>query len=204
MVFDDDAARGSAIPTPSEGMLTYNKDTDQLELYDGSAFGPVGSDSGLIHIETRTVTASASESFNNVFSATYDNYLIKIVGIVSAGTLFMRLRASGTDNTTASSYVFQRLIANNTTISGERGTDNFWNFCTFGTSTKNGASVNLYDPFLAQATAFDNTHSGSTNTAQAHLHTGNHNQTVSYDGFTVFPNTGNMTVRFSIYGYAKA
>jgi hypothetical protein len=35
-------------------MLTYNKDTDQLELYDGSAFGPVGSDAGLIHIKQKT------------------------------------------------------------------------------------------------------------------------------------------------------
>jgi hypothetical protein len=33
MVFDDSAARGSAIPSPSEGMVTYLKDTDQLEKY---------------------------------------------------------------------------------------------------------------------------------------------------------------------------
>jgi hypothetical protein len=33
MVFDDSAARGSAIPSPSEGMLTYLKDTDALEKY---------------------------------------------------------------------------------------------------------------------------------------------------------------------------
>jgi hypothetical protein len=33
MVFDDSAARGSAIPSPSEGMVTYLKDTDQLFKY---------------------------------------------------------------------------------------------------------------------------------------------------------------------------
>jgi hypothetical protein len=33
MVFDDSAARGSAIPTPSEGMVTYLKDTDAIEKY---------------------------------------------------------------------------------------------------------------------------------------------------------------------------
>ena len=42
MVFDDSAARGSAIPSPSEGMVTYLKDTDSVEVYDGSAFGPFG------------------------------------------------------------------------------------------------------------------------------------------------------------------
>jgi len=38
MVFDDDTARGSAIPSPSEGMVTYLKDTDSVEKYDGSNF----------------------------------------------------------------------------------------------------------------------------------------------------------------------
>ena len=33
MVFDDSTARGSAIPSPSEGMVTYLKDTDALEKY---------------------------------------------------------------------------------------------------------------------------------------------------------------------------
>ena len=33
MVFDDSAARGSAIPSPSEGMVTYLKDTDAVEKY---------------------------------------------------------------------------------------------------------------------------------------------------------------------------
>jgi hypothetical protein len=42
MVFADSTARGSAIPSPSEGMLTYNLDTASLELYDGSSFIGVG------------------------------------------------------------------------------------------------------------------------------------------------------------------
>ena len=39
MVFADAAARTSALDgAEAEGMLTYNKDTAQLEVYDGSAF----------------------------------------------------------------------------------------------------------------------------------------------------------------------
>lgn len=41
MVFDDAAARGSAIPSPSEGMVTYLKDTNLVEAYTGAAFEPV-------------------------------------------------------------------------------------------------------------------------------------------------------------------
>jgi hypothetical protein len=36
MVFDDAAARTTAIPSPIEGMVTYLKDTDQLDKWTGS------------------------------------------------------------------------------------------------------------------------------------------------------------------------
>ena len=36
MVFAGTAARGSAIASPTEGMLTFLKDTDTLTYYDGS------------------------------------------------------------------------------------------------------------------------------------------------------------------------
>jgi len=42
MKFADSSARGSAIAAPSEGMVSYLDDTDQLELYDGSAWKSVG------------------------------------------------------------------------------------------------------------------------------------------------------------------
>jgi hypothetical protein len=42
MVFDDSAARGSAIPSPIEGMVTYLKDVNQVQAYTGAAFTPVG------------------------------------------------------------------------------------------------------------------------------------------------------------------
>jgi preprotein translocase subunit YajC len=41
MVFADSTARGSAIPTPTEGMVTYLEDTNALEFYNGAAFAPV-------------------------------------------------------------------------------------------------------------------------------------------------------------------
>jgi hypothetical protein len=41
MTFAGTAARGSAIPTPTEGMLTYLADTDTFEFYDGSSFLPL-------------------------------------------------------------------------------------------------------------------------------------------------------------------
>jgi hypothetical protein len=38
MVFADAAARTTALPTPSEGMVTYLEDTDSLEVFTGASF----------------------------------------------------------------------------------------------------------------------------------------------------------------------
>ena len=46
MVFDDASARSSALGTVvAEGMVTYRKDGDLVEQYDGSVWSPVGVDS---------------------------------------------------------------------------------------------------------------------------------------------------------------
>lgn len=60
MVFDDSTARGSAIPSPSEGMVTYLKDTDALEKYT-TAWEPVDT-AGIIQVVStrKTDTFSAS------------------------------------------------------------------------------------------------------------------------------------------------
>ena len=46
MVFADSAARTTAIPSPSEGMLTYLQDTNALEVFTGSVFEAVGGGAG--------------------------------------------------------------------------------------------------------------------------------------------------------------
>jgi hypothetical protein len=63
MVFADSSARSSAIPSPSEGMLTYLEDTDAVEKYDGSAFVNVAP-GGLVAVKeaTKTDVFSASVS----------------------------------------------------------------------------------------------------------------------------------------------
>ena len=59
MVFDDSAARTTAIPTPTEGMVTYLKDSNSVEVFDGSAFGQLG---GILNAYTVTKTNAFSTS----------------------------------------------------------------------------------------------------------------------------------------------
>jgi hypothetical protein len=58
MVFDDDAARTTAIPSPTEGMTSYLDDVNQVQVYDGSGWKPVG---GLVAFKSVLKT--------NIFSA---------------------------------------------------------------------------------------------------------------------------------------
>ncbi len=41
-VFDSASARSSAISSPTEGMVSYLKDTNAIEYYDGSSWGGIG------------------------------------------------------------------------------------------------------------------------------------------------------------------
>ena len=61
MVFADSSARGTAIPSPSEGMVTYLEDTNGVEVYNGSAFTGVGQGS-ILQVVSTTKTDTYSES----------------------------------------------------------------------------------------------------------------------------------------------
>lgn len=70
MVFAGTAARGSAIPTPSEGMVTYLSDSNQVQAYTGSAFTPV---SGILQVVSTAKTdtfSSTSTTFADVTGLT--------------------------------------------------------------------------------------------------------------------------------------
>jgi hypothetical protein len=66
MVFDDSAARGSAIPTPSEGMVTYLKDDNRLTVFDGAAYAPVGTILQVVSTTKTDTFSTSSSSFADV------------------------------------------------------------------------------------------------------------------------------------------
>jgi hypothetical protein len=66
MTFAGTAARGSAIPSPTEGMTSYLDDLNRIEVYTGNAWGPVGTILQVVSaIKTDTFTTS-STSFTAV------------------------------------------------------------------------------------------------------------------------------------------
>jgi hypothetical protein len=186
-------------------MLTYNKDTSGLELYDGSAFGPVGSDSGLIHIETQTYSAVSSFNFsNNVFSSTYETYKIIINNLSSAsGEIRVRLRASGTPDST-NNYETQRLTASATTVSASRGTGTFQSVGSAGTLGYMLINLDVNNPFLSRFTTFRNIGASVDNSNTLLVdNTIIHKVASSFDSIEFFPQTGTFSGTAILYGYRK-
>jgi hypothetical protein len=161
--------------------------------------GTVG---GLVHINTTSFTSSSSESFNNVFSATYDNYKILLQNVMGSSVEnHFRLRANGLDNTT-NIYTTQRLTANNTTINATRTAAG--GFALLGASEASGTSfvIELFDPFNTQIPQMQ-----SISNSDGHLFEAKFsriNSSSSFDGFTIFPASSTFTGQISIYGYRKS
>jgi hypothetical protein len=209
MVFDDATARGSAIPNPSEGMLTYNKATDSLELYDGSAFGSI-SNAGLIHIETRTMSAVAQENLNSVFSSTYKKYKIIITQSASTsnGQTYIRLRAGSTTDATSNYFFGSQNItsaASSTVVSGNPSTV-FYIGNAFSATLGSTAyyEIILHNPFESTRTGISwNGYSFDNTVEQARVGSGILKTTTSYDGFSYLVSGGNATAVISVYGFKE-
>ena len=61
MVFDDSAARSTAIPSPSEGMVTYLKDVDLVQAFDGSDWIEISGGASVTVSETAPSGAEAGD-----------------------------------------------------------------------------------------------------------------------------------------------
>ena len=157
------------------------------------------------------VTFSSCEtlSLNGVFTSSYDNYMVSLNVKNTTGTngfvTYYRLRASGTDNSTASSYVHQLVYAQSTSVGGSRSTNNFGAFDDGGSGNRTGSTTFFFGPQLAQPTAWRTTSASGFAGGSTDDKAGTHNQSVSYDGFTIFWTFGGNPVKsdgvITVYGF---
>jgi len=191
--------------------------TNLLELQDSSgnvvsSIGPTGAlggtvsqPQGLVHINTTSFSAVASQSVNDVFSSTYDNYKILITLSSSMDTeMLIRLRANGSDNTVASSWFSQRLFAGSTTVSAATENKNYLSNLPIRDNDYNSIDLNFYRPFLSVPTLFTMHNTYGSGFGQITLFSGSNNQSSSFDGFTISKASGTISGVISIYGFRKS
>jgi hypothetical protein len=210
MVFASSAARASAITSPQEGMITYLKDTDVTQYYSGSAYVTIGGNTGALTLLSSTsFTTSSAHSVNDVFSTTYQNYLIQLNMDPSSATGYqqMRMRVSAADNTT-SNYFWSGLynLSNASTVTGEAGSAQ--TSFTYGYLESGGTgswTMNIANPFETKPTTYALT-SGRYNGTQSVLYYNSaaFSASTSFTGFTLYPASGTITGKVRVYGYNNA
>jgi hypothetical protein len=157
---------------------------------------------GLVHILTESFTTAATVSVNNCFSDMFQNYKVVIQHTSSVGGLgtsySIRLRVGGTDNTTASSYVRERSLSAAGVQSNSGSTGDSFSTVIIASATRCVADITFARPFEAAPTGFVMSSSRSNALTLAG---GEHNQSTSYDGFSIIPSSGTTTGTIRVYGY---
>ena len=212
-VFASAAARDAAVTSPQEGNFCYLKDTNVTQYYTGSAWAAVGgtATTGLTYITGTSFSGVSSVSLpNSTFTSTYKNYAVLITitsSTSSAGTAFnFRMRASGSDNTSAN-YSWARQYYYNT-ASGSTGNGGDTTFVMFESTAfaRGEALINLFAPQLTERTQF--TAAGyldqNGNTVIGGNSSGTTTVTTSYDAISFYPSNGTITGRYEVYGYANS
>jgi hypothetical protein len=211
MTFAGSAARSSAIGTANfeEGMTSYLKDTDKLEVYNGTNWVGVAptTTQGLTLINTTSFSGVASQSVNDVFSATYKNYKIFYSGNGTSDNAFnIRMRVSGTDNSTSNYYYSGYFVESSSAAITLAKGDPTTSFRIGITSSDTDIIlVELSAPFTSDKTSYV-AHCGyglGTNEGGQSTQGGFFSGTTSFTGFTLIPASGNITGEVSVYGYNK-
>jgi hypothetical protein len=168
-----------------------------------------GGGSALTYLGATTFTSAATTSIDNVFTSTYQNYLVMLNIYSGGGALTMNFRASGADNTTANYNFYTDYMA-----FGSSWSRSITNTSNGTAMTLNGgmdsSNVNLpltiQNPQIAQKTQVSSSMTSyNYNASQNYtgLNTGFFNSTTQFDGIKFSAGT-NMTGTLKIYGYANS
>jgi hypothetical protein len=161
---------------------------------------------GMVLLATQSFSGVPSQSINDVFSATYDNYKIFVSQTAASTTLDLqfRLRVSGADNNNA---VYQRAGVRNefdsVSLVARNGLDQTsWTYYSTASSGGDRAfvEITLKSPFAATPTTMA---SIGFDVKGAIYQSGVQTNSTSFTGFSLIASTGNITGTVSVYGVNK-
>jgi hypothetical protein len=160
----------------------------------------------IVYVGGTTFSASSAVNVNNVFSATYANYLVvaDYVGSSATAGMTLRLRVSGADNTT-SNYNHQVLSAASTSISGSRATAQTSMAFVDSSTSPNFAQVSVINPFATANTMVGGygIFNGGTG-IEIQNKMGSFTATTSFTGFSLIPSAGTLTGTVRVYGLVNS
>ena len=189
---------GWAVPTSTDlvkdGATAIETLGDAIDASMNTALGT--KKAGMVLLSTLSFNGVASQSINDVFSSTYDNYKI-MFDCAGSDYINLRMRASGTDASGAN-YTEQTLEAFTTTVQGSRRTAQTSLRIGYATSQ---VEIYLYNPNKASPTYIKSNVIINENSVAFYY--GAHTLSTAYTGFTFFPTSATSTGSLSVYGFNK-
>lgn len=149
----------------------------------------------------------SSVSLNGVFQAGYENYRLLIISTNStAAPFYMRMRGSGTDDSSANYDWAQNFVASTTTAGGEdQQNQTFWAPTSANARTVRRMSFDIFNPFTSTATFLIGMEGESSGTASGVSNfAGAHQVGSSYDGITLYTSSGSIAGSIRVYGYRNS
>jgi hypothetical protein len=160
--------------------------------------------SGLVLLNTTSFSAVASQSINDVFSTTYDNYLVIIYGQVVTGShdITLRLRVGGAD-ASGSNYSYSSFYV----AVGASGLDqNSGSATSYASGIRANTTGTINEVFISNPfkTSPTNFMARLTDASNYRFGGGGHSLSNSYTGFTITTPSSTFTSSIiSVYGLAK-
>ena len=194
----------------AEGQICYLESTNVVQLYDGANWQTVGpaaaASSGLTWIASQTLSG-ASTTFSNVFSATYDNYLITInnFSLTSGGGSAVNMRIGGeTSNYSVGVWYGEYNSAGINGLEFGSASTSSWRIGSPAGTGIDELSCNqimLFNPFKTKRTVFQNMNTNAIATLQ--IGTGTQSSQSSFTAFTILASASTFNGGLvNVYGYA--
>ena len=160
---------------------------------------------GLIAIETKTISAATTLSFDSCFTSDFRNYRVEITaeGTGNQG-INIRLRAGTTDNT-SNNYQYRRhgVVASASFTDAAATTSSFANLISANPLAAGSASIDIFQPQATARTGISGTSLQQQSTDLFIIHYGGlMTVTTSYDGFTLLSGA-NWSGQATVYAYGE-
>ena len=167
---------------------------------------PAAVSSGLTYITNSTFSSVSSVSINNCFTSTYANYLIIIDNMVCTGAVAvnLRMRASGSDNTSANYSYGQIAWAGGSLAGYGQSGQTSTTFAVGNPSVVAQTTVQMTNPQTANPTSGTSSAARSPASSENFLYSFGHNVASAFDGFTIFPASGTFSGTIRVYGYQNS
>ena len=164
---------------------------------------------GLTYITGASFSAVSSVSLpNSTFSSTYLNYKIIFnltAGAGGVGETRIRMRASGSDNTTANYYAGGQDVnyaGGGSSYSANSATYLVWGNTSSGTIMNTQFEMTMFSPQASASTVFNI--NGGKGTLTWKAMTGFFDGTTSFDSLSFYADAGTISGTYKVYGIANS